>query len=340
MTCAVTLHITACSGGANLSGAAVTDGIGLVYTNAYGEVIILFDDPVGYSVQVSKSGYVTRTVAVYTTQCGTTQTFCLDTAPPPPPPGPDRGGISCFIVTAATGSAESEEVVALRALRDGVAQRSAIAASLIDAIYDEYWQFSPAVAERLDADKFARQGALMAAVRPLVAWYRLAGCLALDRDNEPALQEAKRALPDACPRWLSPRSMAQRIAALRRQEPVADDAPQTLRELAPHLHRAASLPLVNWAVLEPLERCWAIAAERLDPVREVGRWLGDAPVERLCALPAGNAAAHAQAVASLLAFSAEDQRRLMQRLQARTAQAVTPAPRPTAQPGKSGCGCS
>jgi hypothetical protein len=323
MTCVVTLHVTACSGGANLSGAAVTDGINLVYTNAYGEVLIYFDDPVGYAVQVSKSGYVTRTVALYATQCSTTQTFCLDTATSSgggsSGGGDGGGGISCFIVSAATGSAESEEVVALRGLRDRVAGHSAIAAALIDAIYDEYWQFSPAVAQQLDADKFARQGALMAAVRPLVAWYRLAGCLALDRDNAPVLKEAQQALRDACPRWLAPRSMVQRIAALRRQTPLGDDAPQTLRDLAPHLHHAASLPLVNWAILEPLERSWAIAAEKLDPVTEIGRWLGDAPVDRLPALPADSAGEHAQAVGALLAFSIDDQQRLMQRLQAHMA---------------------
>ena len=354
MTWTTTLEVVDCaSTGTKLAGAKVELGlveIGL--TNAAGRIDAVLDDFNTLPIfKVSKADYVTDNFVLdKSIYAGTTRTVCL-TNPTTIPDGqdPDVPGESggkefdsggCFIVSAATGSAQSEEVAALRALRDRVAERSAIAASLIDAIYDEYRQFSPAVAERLDAATFARQSALMAAVRPLLAWYRLAGYLALDRDNERALKEVQQALRDACPRWLSPLSMAQRIAALRRREPVADNAPRTLRELAPHLHRAASLPLVNWAMLEPLERCWVIAAEQLDSVREVGRWLGDAPVERLCALPVGDAAAHGQAIASLLAFSAGDQERLVQRLQARAAQAITPAPLPRAQPGKSGCGCS
>lgn len=333
MTWTTTLEVVDCaSTGTKLAGAKVELGlveIGL--TNAAGRIDAVVDDFNTLPIfKISKANYVSDNFVLdKSIYAGTTRTVCL-TNPTTIPDGqnPDVPGQSggqefdsggCFIVSAATGSAESVEVVALRALRGRVAERSAIAASMIDAIYGQYLRFSPAVAARLDADKFARQGALIAAVRPLVAWYRLAGFLALDRDNEPALKEAQRALREACPRWLSPRSMLLRIAALRRQEPVADDAPYMLRELAPHLHRAASLPLINWAVLEPLERCWAIAAEQLDPVREVGRWLGDAPVERLPSLPAGDAAVHVQAIASLLAFSAGDQRRLVQRLQVGTA---------------------
>lgn len=222
----------------------------------------------------------------------------------------------CFIVTAATGSADSEELVALRALRERVCQRSAIAAALIDAVYNEYWQFSPAVARRLDADSFARQGALLGAVRPLLAWYHLAGQLAFEHGDVGGIACAVDALRQACPRWMSPQSIADRIAALRRGEPVSGGAAQMLRELAPHLYRAASLPLVDWAVLQPLEMCWATIAQRRDPVVAIARWLGDAPVDRLAGLPADASHAHADAVAALLAFSPADQQRLLRRLEA------------------------
>lgn len=237
----------------------------------------------------------------------------------------------CFIVTAATGSADSEEVMALRALRDRVCQRSAIAGALIEEIYAEYWQFSPAVAQRLDADKLARQGALLGAVRPLVAWYRLAGQLAFEHDDVRGVARAVKALHHACPRWMSPQSMADQIASLRRQEPVPDAAPQMLRELATYLHRAASLPLVNWAVLQPLEMCWTTVAEQRDPVWEIASWLGDAPVDRLGVLPADNSHTHADAVAALLAFSPADQQRLLRRLQAAVSAISSAGP---------GCPCS
>jgi hypothetical protein len=317
MISVVTLHITACSGGANLSGAAVTDGISIVYTNAYGEVLVYFDDPVGYAVSVSKSGFVTRSVALYATQNGTTQTFCLDTAPAPPPPsGGGGGGISCFIVSAATGSPESETVVALRQLRDQVGARSAVAAVLIDAVYSQYWQFSPAVAKKIETNKLARQGALVAAIRPLLAWYQLAGHLGFDHRATRAVEDATKVLRDACPRWMSPSSLAELIAKIRRREPVPANAPRALRDLAPRLHQAAALPLVDWAMLRPLQTCWAIAADRLDPVAEIANWLADAPIDQMDALPAGDPAVHADAVGALLAFDPAAQRRLLDRLHA------------------------
>jgi hypothetical protein len=250
--------------GANIAGALVTDGIDSIYTNAYG----------GYGVNVSKSGYVARTVAVYASQSGTTQTFCLSDA--------------C----------------------------SAVAGALIDAVYEEYWQFSPAVAEKLDANKLARQGALLAAVRPLVAWYQLSGDLAFDHRNTTAVENATKTPHDACPRWMSSSSLADLIATLRRREPVPANAPQTLRELAPHLHQAASLPLVDWAVLRPLQMCWMIAAQRLNPASEIADWLSDAPVDRGAALATADHVAHADAVGALLAFNPAAQRRLLDRLQA------------------------
>lgn len=350
----VTLHITACSGGANLASAAINDGFQLFYTDANGQFIAIVDDAyTGYIVQISKSGYVARNFALSNTQNGTTQNVCLNTAPPPPPGG--GGGISCFIVSAATGSAQSDEVNVLRALRDRVVERSLIARTLIDAVYGEYWQFSPALAERIDADRLTRQGALWVAVKPLIAWYEFAGQLAFEPGDEAAVARGAKALAGACPRWLLPASICAHIGRLRRGEPLPDRAPAPLLELAPRLRQAAALPYIDWAMLLPLERCWALAAEGGDARAEIARWLGDAPVDRLPPPASELLLSQVGALLGLLDFDAAARRRLGERLcaawpQAAAAVGATSAapvtvpvdglPSATAPaPGGRGCSC-
>lgn len=305
----VTLHVNDCGTGSSLSGAAVTDGYNIVYTNAYGEVQVRYEDPVGYSVLISRSGYLNRQINIYNSQNGTTVTTCLDVAPPPQqPPPPNGGGIKCFIVTAATGSAQSDEVGALRALRDEVAARAPAAGRLIDAVYAEYWQFSPALAERIAGDGLLKEGTLLAAVRPLLAWYRLAGALALGGDVAAARAE----FGEACPAWMQPASIAVLVGRIRRERAVPAEAPVMLHDLAGHLARASSLPLVDWAILGPLEAAWAAAARQADPVEAVADWLARAPTGPM----AVSDGAEADQVADLVAFDPAARRRLEERLAA------------------------
>ncbi|MEO8166024.1 MAG: hypothetical protein ABI619_11580, partial [Betaproteobacteria bacterium] len=114
--------------------------------------------------------------------------------------GNDDGG--CFIVSVTTGSSESAEVNRLRQLRDDVAGVSGLSAQLISVIYDEYAQFSPGIAGELEQDAFARQAVLWIVVRPLLAWYTLAGTLALEQADQKAVSQAKRGVLKACPRFL------------------------------------------------------------------------------------------------------------------------------------------
>lgn len=212
----------------------------------------------------------------------------------------------CFIVTAATGSDTSDEVGALRRLRDEVAARAPAAGRLIDAIYAEYWQFSPALAQRIDGDALLKDGTLMAAVRPLLGWYRLAGALALGGDAAAARVE----LAAACPGWMQPGSVAALIGRIRREGAVPAEAPAMLQDLAAHFVRAASLPLIDWAILEPLETLWSTAARQSDPVAAVAAWLAAAPVAPM-ALTGG---AEAAQVAELVGFDPAARRRLEERI--------------------------
>ncbi|MFA6903621.1 MAG: Hint domain-containing protein [Gallionellaceae bacterium] len=466
MVAYVTLHVNDCSNNAALSGATVTDGYSAVYTNAYGEILVYWDDTIysGYVVQISKSGFQTRSVPLYNSQNGTTVTTCLNhatgggTTPPSTscftgdtlvtmadgetksiaqvrvgdwvlgrhgqqnrvveierPVLGDRSLYSingslpfvtaehpimtamgwksidpratavenpllvvgrlaindiliklekclitattanatkdcvepvfqatsltrlqvnradpqtplynllldgdhtyfangylvhnkCFIVSAATGSQQSEDVVALRALRDQVAARAPAAGRLIAAIYEEYWQFSPAVAARIDEDGMLKQGALLAAVRPLLAWYELAGALALDGD----VATARAQFNKSCPAWMRPASIAALVGQIRRERSVPADAPATIQVIATDLARAASLPLVDWAILSPLETCWTVASRGGDPVATIADWLALAPLA-----PMNDASSHEiDQVTALLGFDRVAQQRLSER---------------------------
>jgi hypothetical protein len=186
----------------------------------------------------------------------------------------------CFIVSATTGSAESEEVQRLRALRGLVAGTTRLGALLIERIYGEYYQFSPAIAGRLRRDMLARQAVLLVAVRPLLAWYTLAGILAFDGDGDGA-EQAVRELEQACPRYLGRSSVAGVLAGLRAGQPLPDRMPPLLRSFADDVQKAATLPHAGWAILDPLARAWGAAGGRRDIRGEVAQWLAHAPLDTL-----------------------------------------------------------
>ena len=189
--------------------------------------------------------------------------------------GDDGGG--CFIVTAATGSAESEEVTGLRQLRERVRATSSLGGQLIEAIYDEYAQFSPKIADELELDTVSRMAVLQIVVKPLFAWYTLAGKLALDQADQQTVSQGVQALLDACPQYLGNTILTQ-LEAIRAGEALPADAPAQLVELAP---RIAHLPFASWAILDPLIRACRSVKDNLDVVDEVAQWLATAPLESL-----------------------------------------------------------
>ncbi|MBA5635714.1 peptidase [Duganella sp. LX20W] len=280
MVWAVTLVVHDCATNAGLQGALISDGYGGGgYTDSYGQFIALIDDYYsGYIAQISKSGYSSRNFTFDRSQIGTPQSTCLSVYVPPPPSS-GGGGISCFIVTAASGSAQSKEVTGMRALRDQVAARAPLAGRLIDAIYDQYWRFSPALADQIAESEAARMGVMALVVRPLFAWFQLAGQLALAPDDTAAVRQAEKELRSACPRYLSPAKVASYLALLLRGEPLPAGAPGLVTQLEPQLRSALALPLVQWAIFEPLQRTWHGAAERLDMRSQVAAWLGAAPLD-------------------------------------------------------------
>ena len=313
MSWAVTLIVNGCQYNQPIAGALVTDGVGGGYTDSYGQFIAVIDDAyTAYIVQISKSGYQTRAFTFDKSQVGKVQTTCLNVYVPPPPPPPN--GPKCFIVTAATGSARSDEVVELRALRERVIAAAPLAGRLIDAIYDEYARFSPAIAEQVGSSETLRMGVLSVVVRPLFAWYRLAGQLAFDPADDVAVERAAAGLAAACPRYLGPLRVASCLRALVEGEPLPPTAPALAVELAPRLREAMRLRLASWAIFDPLLRTWGDVAQGADMRREIADWLAGAPLDVLQLPSPEQLDAELKSLGGLLAFDGRARARLGERL--------------------------
>ena len=178
MAYVVTFRIVDCASPMTLlSGANLSSGLtGLGVADANGERIVTVFDDFQYIVTISKSGvcntpqpsYIAKNFVISPSMNGTIQTVCLNQGPPA---GPcvEGTGIKCFIVTAATGSSESEEVTGLRQLRERVRATSKLGGQLIDVIYDEYAHFSPKIADELQLDTLSRMAVLQIVVKPLFA---------------------------------------------------------------------------------------------------------------------------------------------------------------------------
>jgi hypothetical protein len=191
------------------------------------------------------------------------------------------GSTDCFIVTAATGSSDSEEIANLRLLRCRARTASRIADQLIDAIYSEYVQFSPAMAADIGTDAFARQIVLQVVVKPLVAWYTLAGKLGLEHSDTVAIASAVKDVARACPSYLQPEALVAVLEAIRSDADLPAGMAGSMGGFGDRIRDASKFPIASWAILEPLVRVWTATAEHLDPVHEVAHWLATAPLDRL-----------------------------------------------------------
>jgi len=223
----------------------------------------------------------------------------------------------CFIVSASTGSPQSGEVLQLRALRERVAAGSTLAAGLIEAIYVEYARFSPSIAAQIDKAAPARQAVLWVVVRPLLAWYALAGVLAFEHLDRKAVSRAARALAGSCPRLLGKRTVTGLLDTLRKGQALPPDAPALLRGFAPQIALAATLPFAAWAILDALALAWNAGAHQRDAQEAVARWLAAAPLEALPLPQDGARLEHdLAALARLFDFSPAARESLGQRLSA------------------------
>lgn len=235
---------------------------------------------------------------------------CGGRATPDGPPlvdgnAPPENG--CFIVTAATGSAEATEILRLRAIRDRVAARSVIARNLISAVYDEYWRFSPAIASRIARSQAARGAVLRFVVEPLFAWYKLAEALALGDGTYP--QSEMDDLLAACPP-----NMAALVALALAPAASSQSLPFASAEVGELLEQVSGRPLASWALLQPLAKAWECAGSgaraRDKLIAAIANWLASAPLECVSPPPAHTTERELSIIARFLDFSPEARKSL------------------------------
>lgn len=191
------------------------------------------------------------------------------------------GSTGCFIVSAASGLSESAEVVHLKQLRDRVVRSTRLGAQLMDAIYREYYRFSPRIAIELQRDPILREGVLKFAVRPLIAWYSLAEVVSLAPGDARARKEWSEQAIRACRVGAEPRVVAEAMESIARGRMPSPEAPPVLGYLAQRVAHVAPLKFASWAVIEPLVRVWCSAAACTDLCEEVRTWFAAAPLETL-----------------------------------------------------------
>ena len=179
------------------------------------------------------------------------------------------------------GSSQSVEVNRLRQLRDRVVAASGLSAELIDVIYREYSQFSPGIAAELQQDAVARMAVLWIVVRPLLAWYSLAGTLVFEQADQNVVNQAVQEVLSVCPRYLGGSSIATLLERLARGA-IARRFPSTPLDFAPRIREAARLRFASWAILDPLVRVWTLTTRHLDVVEEVAQWLATHRWRRSC----------------------------------------------------------
>jgi hypothetical protein len=195
--------------------------------------------------------------------------------------GGGSSGGGCFIVSAATQSTESGEIHRLRQLRQRVIAKSALGAQLIERVYNEYYQFSPAIAAQVQQDDMARIATLGIVVRPLLAWYTLAGALALPEAGQNVVRNAVDEILNACLNSPIRPSISSMLDAIRSGAPLPEGAPEMILSFEPRLRQAAKLPYASWAILDPLVRMWSLDTGNPDLAHEVSQWLAAAPIETL-----------------------------------------------------------
>ncbi|HEY6291923.1 MAG TPA: hypothetical protein VI455_10240 [Terriglobia bacterium] len=242
------------------------------------------------NVMRAELGLCLRDVCNHSTQPGWGAT-CGGRATPDGPPLPDGsagsgggggggGGGGCFIVTAAMGTATTFEVLRLRGVRNRLTARTGISRRLIDAVYAEYLQFSPAIAAQIAPDPAARLLVRQLVVQPLFAWFTLAERLAFRHADQAKLLEAAEAIFAACPPAAA-QLVVPVIESLLADASVSAGLPGWLGAFAPGLDAAQQQPFVRWALLLPLREAWTVGSRRGDLFQAVANWLALAPIEKL-----------------------------------------------------------
>jgi hypothetical protein len=98
---------------------------------------------------------------------------CALAGPPSQKPVVNVKGGDCFVATAAYGSAIETPVQFLREVRDNILMPTRAGRAFFETFYEDYYVFSPAIADAMRADSSMRNGVRIALVEPLVRYLDL-----------------------------------------------------------------------------------------------------------------------------------------------------------------------
>lgn len=162
------------------------------------------------------------------------------------------GAITCCIVASvASGSPISEEVAALRSVRDGLLRKTEIGFSFFESLHHDYYGFSPQVSTLMARHPALRPLVLEGFVRPFVNILRLVEQYALSSGTAESL--GQQFVADHADRALG----AARLDMLRQAREVLNGSEAQLtdteRELAHFLYRALASEHLRWAIVELIQ---------------------------------------------------------------------------------------
>jgi hypothetical protein len=157
----------------------------------------------------------------------------------------------CIVASVASGSPVSEEVAALRSVRDGLLRRTEIGFAFFQSLHHDYYGFSPQVCTLMARHPALRPLVLEGFVRPLVSILRLVEQYALGTESAAMLGE--RFVADHTDRATG----TARLDMLSRAQQVLNGSDAELtneeRELAQLLHPALVSEHLRWAIIEPMQ---------------------------------------------------------------------------------------
>lgn len=186
--------------------------------------------------------------------------------------GGSSGGC-CIVASVASGSPLSEEVAALRSVRDGFLRKSEIGFAFFDALHRDYYGFSPQVCVLLARHPALRPLVLEGFVRPLVFSLGLIEVFALRIAGAAALGERFVA------HHQDRAAGAERLGMLQHAREVLGGNDARLngeqRELTELLAPALRSEHLLWAVVEPIQLYESALAAYLDDctVEQLGELL-------------------------------------------------------------------
>jgi hypothetical protein len=234
-------------------------------------------------------------------------------SPAPSGGGGGKGGTysnpwknKCFVATAATGSPISLSVQRLTAFRDATLRTTELGRTLFNALFEEYYQFSPVIADDVRAFPDLRTATRRLCVDPLVTvllWVQRLCLLPHEADEVPLAEEVSRVLSTSLQelatlghdpaRWAGAAEWLSAAAGTADPAPSEACAPSEVKgddpdACARYLLGRASAPGIRltytgWGLLEPIALYWRWLVQQSagngpSVAHDVCDWLSRMPV--------------------------------------------------------------